>query len=233
MRQLTHTPEATEPFPKGHTVATKLHNQMTGADLHPNAIDGTTGTELTAPSLTTLDGRWLKKTGGTITPTANGTSTVQVTKQDGTTAVLSIDTSGNQVVIGNGTSGNLVIGDATISKASGSFFSFGATKFSGPIGLDLKTKIAAYSITTADSTILADATSAAFQVTLPTAVGVYTNIIFTIKRTNATNNVTVGTTSSQTIDGAATKTLGAQYAWITVQSNGANWFIIGQGGTVS
>jgi len=36
-------------------VATKLHNQMTGADLHPNAIDGTTGTELTAPSLTVLE----------------------------------------------------------------------------------------------------------------------------------------------------------------------------------
>lgn len=36
-------------------MATKLHNQMTGADLHPNAIDGTTGTELTAPSLTVLE----------------------------------------------------------------------------------------------------------------------------------------------------------------------------------
>ena len=47
-------------------MATKLHNQMTGADLHPNAIDGTTGTELTAPSLTVLDSRWVPKTGGTI-----------------------------------------------------------------------------------------------------------------------------------------------------------------------
>jgi len=43
----------------------------------------------------------------------------------------------------------------------------------------------------------------------------------------------VGTTSAQTIDGAATKTLGAQYSAITVQSDGANWLILNQFGTVS
>jgi hypothetical protein len=65
---------------------------MTGADLHPNAIDGTTGTELTAASQTTYDSRWLRKTGGTLTPATNSTSTFQVTKQDGTTTVLGVDT---------------------------------------------------------------------------------------------------------------------------------------------
>ena len=55
-----------------------------------------------------------------------------------------------------------------------------------------------------------------------------------VKRTSsAANNVTVATTSSQTIDGATTKTLGSQYATILVQSNGSNWFIISTVGTVS
>ncbi len=46
---------------------------MTGADLHPNAIDGTTGTELTPSSLTVLDSRWIKQAGGaTITVPVTG-----------------------------------------------------------------------------------------------------------------------------------------------------------------
>ncbi len=45
---------------------------MTGADLHPNAIDGTTGTELTVASQTTYDTRYVRTIGGTVTPTANG-----------------------------------------------------------------------------------------------------------------------------------------------------------------
>jgi hypothetical protein len=45
----------------------------------------------------------------------------------------------------------------------------------------------------------------------------------TIKRISASNNVTVNTTASQTIDGAASKVLGSQWATITVQSNGSNW----------
>ncbi len=47
------------------------------------------------------------------------------------------------------------------------------------------------------------------------------------------NAVTVNTTSSQTIDGAATKTLGARWSAIVAVSDGANWQIVNQLGTVS
>ena len=46
---------------------TKQHNQMTGADLHPNKIDGTTGTELSVASQATYDGRYARTTGATFT----------------------------------------------------------------------------------------------------------------------------------------------------------------------
>jgi hypothetical protein len=36
----------------------------------------------------------------------------------------------------------------------------------------------------------------------------------------------VGTTSSQTIDGAASVSLTAQYQYVTVVSDGSNWLII-------
>ena len=42
-----------------------------------------------------------------------------------------------------------------------------------------------------------------------------------------TNLLTVATTSSQTIDGAITYELSAQYKYVKVVSDGANWLIIG------
>lgn len=88
------------------------------------------------------------------------------------------------------------------------------------------TKTAAYTLTATDSIILADATTAAFQVTLPTAVGI-TGRQYTIKRINSgANNVSVGTTRGQTIDGVSTKTLGAQWSAVSVVSDGANWQVV-------
>lgn len=290
-------------------MATKLHNQMSGADLHPNAIDGTTGTELTTPSLTILDGRWVPKTGGTITPTTNSTTTLKVTKQDGTTSVLNIDTTNARVGVGTNTPsnklsvngvisladatnaiiraengpvdimtydsvGNLILrcypnnkylqlssdtGDVKINHYSTSTFrsvsvspvadtlvlnagSVGIgtgtpnskLQVTGPIATAITTtvKTTAYTATTSDSTILADASGGTFQITLPTAVGC-AGRQYTIKRTGATNNVTVGGTSAQTLDGAITKTLGSQNATLTVQSDNANWQMLSTLGTVS
>lgn len=85
---------------------------------------------------------------------------------------------------------------------------------------------AAYTATTAVSVILCNATTAAFTVTLPTAVG-FTGLEYTIKKTDSSANaVTVATTSSQTIDGSTTYSLPTQYNFVTVVSDGANWMRI-------
>jgi hypothetical protein len=97
----------------------------------------------------------------------------------------------------------------------------------------VNTKIAAYTLTTTNSIILADATTAALTCTLPTAVGI-TGKQYTVKRINGgANSVTVGTTSGQTIETAATKTLGSQFSYLIVVSDGVGWVIVGQGGTIS
>lgn len=93
-----------------------------------------------------------------------------------------------------------------------------------------KTVTANYTLLTSDHVILADPTAAAFTVTLPTAVGYFGR--FTVAYTGASNNlVTVATTSGQTIDGAATATVGSQasnaaFKSIDVVSDGANWRVI-------
>jgi len=56
---------------------------------------------------------------------------------------------------------------------------------------------------------------------------------FFIKRVDASYAITVSRSGSDTIDGATSKSLATNYAWIEVVSDGANYHIISTGGTVS
>ena len=82
-------------------------------------------------------------------------------------------------------------------------------------------KSANFTATSLTSTI--DCTNT-ITITLPTAVG-NSGRFHTIKN-SGTGVITIATTSSQTIDGAATQSLLTQWSKITVQSTGANWIII-------
>lgn len=61
--------------------------------------------------------------------------------------------------------------------------------------------------------------------TLPTAVGIGGKT-YTIKLIASATTATVATTSSQTIDGSTTYSLSAQYKYVRVVSDNANWHII-------
>jgi hypothetical protein len=87
-------------------------------------------------------------------------------------------------------------------------------------------KTSAYTLTATDQVVTADGTSGAFSITLPTSAS-KSGQTYTIKKIDASANaITVNTTSSQTIDGATTYSLATQYKYVTVISNGSNWFII-------
>lgn len=76
-------------------------------------------------------------------------------------------------------------------------------------------------------TTVANATGGAIVMTLPTSVGLV-GVRRTLKKTDASANaVTLACTGGQTIDGAATKVLAAQNAFVTVISDNANWLIVG------
>lgn len=89
------------------------------------------------------------------------------------------------------------------------------------------TVTAAYTVTSADFTILADATAGSFDILLPDAATV-DGQIFNIKRIDGTSNeVAITTTSSQTIDGYTSGEIGpAENESFAVQSDGANWRIV-------
>jgi hypothetical protein len=99
-------------------------------------------------------------------------------------------------------------------------------KYAGVIS-GLTTKTANYTLVATDHTVLGNATTASFSLTLPTSVGA-TGQVYIIKKVDSTaNTVTILTTSSQTIDGSSSKVLSYQYDGFQLQSDGANWMIIG------
>ena len=88
------------------------------------------------------------------------------------------------------------------------------------------TKTANYTATTTDDVILCDTSSGSFTITLPTSVG-NSGKVFHIKKISYNNNVTVDTTSSQTIDGSLTQVItGSGLTSVSMVSNGSNWFIL-------
>tara|TARA_R100000152_G_C6779439_1_gene211062 strand:- start:131 stop:808 length:678 start_codon:yes stop_codon:yes gene_type:complete len=61
------------------------------------------------------------------------------------------------------------------------------------------------------------------------AAATCTNMVLSFKKLTAANNMILDANSTETIDGAETKTFSDQWSWVTIISNGTNWFIISQG----
>lgn len=97
----------------------------------------------------------------------------------------------------------------------------------GPIATALSTKTADYTLTDSDSIIVGDATSGPITLTLPTAVG-RTGVEFKFKKVDSSaNSVVVATTSGQTIDGASSYIMPAQYAAVVLVSDNTQWLVLG------
>lgn len=87
------------------------------------------------------------------------------------------------------------------------------------------TTTTAYNVTTANDVVIGNTQGGAFSITLPTAVG--STKPYTIKRIGTgNNNLTIATTSSQTIDGSTTIDLIVTNTSVTLTSDGSNWRII-------
>lgn len=76
-----------------------------------------------------------------------------------------------------------------------------------------------------NGTFIVDTASNAVTIILPTAVANHGKT-FIVKKTAAANTVTLDANAAETIDGASTKVLSAQWESVTITSDGVNWFII-------
>lgn len=96
----------------------------------------------------------------------------------------------------------------------------------GALYKGIRTVTAAPTISTSDSTVLCDATSAAFSVVLPAASGSSGRVLHIKKIDSSGNAVTVDGNASETIDGATTLVLAAQWDAVTIQCVSGAWYII-------
>lgn len=125
--------------------------------------------------------------------------------------------SGNEVVrfsTFNGFKNNTYIGSTTITPNS-------TLQVGGSFALPYVAKTANYTYSATDYTV--DCTANSFTLTLPTAVGI-TGRIYVVNNTGA-GTITLATTSSQTINGAAPGTVGPTAVY-RFQSTGANWITV-------
>lgn len=89
-------------------------------------------------------------------------------------------------------------------------------------------KTAAYTVVAGDKnkTILCDASSAAFTVTLPAAATAGGGFEVSVKKTDSSvNAVTIDGNASETIDGATTLVVSQQYDSYTLVCDGSNWHV--------
>lgn len=80
-------------------------------------------------------------------------------------------------------------------------------------------------LTASDHVVICDATAAAITVNLPAAAD-STGRVYSIKKVDASNNVTVDGSGSETIDGSTTAVLSAQYDAIRIWCSGTEWWIL-------
>lgn len=135
--------------------------------------------------------------------------------------IFSVD---NSASIKVGSFANLTFGaGSTLNASSASSASLPSTTLGG--SLTKKYNSTATGVTLDGTYNIVEVTATGQTITLPTAVGI-SGRQYTIKLT-ASGSGTIATTSSQTIDGSTTYSLSAQYKYVTVMSNGANWIITG------
>ena len=81
-------------------------------------------------------------------------------------------------------------------------------------------------LTATDYLVLADATSGAITLTLPAVASANGAYIIVKKVDVSANAVTIDGNGAETIDGATTKALTAQYDAVTVACDGSQWWIV-------
>ena len=157
--------------------------------------------------------------------THNETSSYSIYLGSNTKSLASGDT--NEIVIGYNAIG---IGSNTAIIGNNSIITTqlqGNVKIGGAINTPIIVISGEYTATAFDFTILCSAASAGFGIALPTAVGA-NGRIYVIKKIDSTvNAITVSGYGTQVIENEATMTLETQWATRTIQSDNANWFIIG------
>lgn len=98
--------------------------------------------------------------------------------------------------------------------------------------IQVATKTANYTVTTADRYLKADTTSGSVTFTLPTLASTVADTVYSFHKTNAANSMILDGNGAETIDGSATKTLTANGSRIDIAKIDGAWKTVRSGSMV-
>jgi hypothetical protein len=185
-----------------------------------NAIRSINGNRDTAQSFA------FHSTGTDLTISTNGADSVFLNVPNAAAGARGVVSTTAQTFAGTKTFQDSVTANkAILVGATGSANS--TVQVEGSLAMTIKTITGNYTATSADNTILANTTTAAISITLP-AAGSITGRIYTIKKigTGGIDNQLTINPGGGTIDGGASYTIYNDWTYVTLQTDGSNWYVI-------
>lgn len=167
-----------------------------------------------------------KNAGTDLAVVANGTNQIDLNVPDASIANRGVVTTAAQTIGGSKTFQDAMIANTSI-KAGGGTAANSTVQIDGSVSMAIRTITNSETLTNTDNTVLVNTTSGAVTVTLP-APGTIAGRIYTIKKigTGGIDKELTITPSSGTIDGGSTYTIYNDYTYVTLQTDGTNWYII-------
>ena len=167
-----------------------------------------------------------KNTGTDLTVSTNNADSVFLNVPDAGTTARGVVTTATQTFAGTKNFQDSVT--AAKSVLVGSTGSANSTvQVAGSMALAIKSVTSSYTATGADNTILANTTSGAIVITLPDPAS-FAGRIYTIKKigTGGIDNQLTITPAAGTIDGGASYIIYNDWTYVSLQTDGSNWYVI-------
>jgi len=167
-----------------------------------------------------------KTTGTDLTVSTNGTDSIYLNVPNAAAGARGVVSTAAQTFAGTKTFQDSV--NAAKAVLVGSTGSANSTvQVEGSLSMTITTTTSNYSATAADNTILANTSSSAITITLP-APGPIRGRIYTIKKIGnggIDRELTINPTGG-TIDGGTAYTIYNDWTYVTLQTDGSNWYVI-------
>ncbi|OQP67537.1 hypothetical protein [Niastella populi] len=167
-----------------------------------------------------------RNTGADLTVSGNNADSLFFNVPDAGTAARGVVTTATQTFGGNKTfQDSVAASKAILAGSTGNANS--TVQIAGSLSMAIKSVTGDYTVTAADNTVLANTSSAAIVITLPAPTSI-AGRIYTIKKVGnggLDNDLTISPASG-TIDGGNSYKIYNDWTYVTLQTDGTDWYII-------
>lgn len=165
--------------------------------------------------------------GTDLSVSTNSIDSIRLNVPNASTSARGVVTTAAQTFGGNKTFQDSVSAAATM-KVGSTGTANSTVQVEGSLSMAIRTITSSTTINATDNTVLANTTSGAVTILLPTTSGI-TGRIYTIKKIGSggiDKELTITPSGGATIDGGSSYIIYNDYTYVTLQTDGTNWYII-------